>query len=413
MQLKDFTLESSFHKRCLLDVWLTMATMLAKKVTATASLWRKASRSLASAAPWNVKGVEYRQVEPSYDPEKLFQFNKTFGSTPHNFIPDGPVREHFAKIATGETTVWGAFHEGEMVGLISGEDGGGYWLQTGAGKDATCFINEFVVNPEMRGKSIGKHLTKISVDPTLGIFGIKSAIKEMYTTFHVDNIGSRTAFIKGGGYSEVCTYSDAFRERNTTVAKYVPPENVAPKLPQDDLPTQSGSSWHFKGIEYRQVEPSYDAERLFQFNKTYGSTPHNFIPDGPVREHLGKIATGETTVWGAFSDGELVGFISGEDGGGYWLQTGAGQDATCFINEFVVNPEQRGKSIGKYLTKISVDAKLGIFGIKPNIKEMYTTFHIDNMGSRTAFIKGGGYHEVMTYADAFRDRCTTVAKYTP
>jgi len=235
----------------------------------------------------------------------------------------------------------------------------------------------------------------------------------MYTTFHVDNMGSRTAFIKGGAYQEVCTYADAFRERSTTVAKFVPAENVAPKLPQDDLPTQSGSSWNFKDIEYRQVESTYDPETLFQFNKTYGSTPHNFIPEGPVREHLGKIATGETVVWGAFANGEMVGFISGEVGGGYWLQTGAGQDATCFINEFVVNPTHRGKSIGKYLTKITVDAKLGIFGINPQIKEMYTTFHIDNMGSRTAFIKGGGYEEVMTYSDAFRDRCTTVAKYTP
>lgn len=375
----------------------------------------KAARSCSSAtsSSWNVKGIEYRQVERTYDPEKLFQFNKTLGSTPHNFIPDGPVREHFGKIATGETTVWGAFHNNEMVGLISGEDGGGYWLQTGAGKDATCFINEFVVNPEMRGKSIGKHLTKISVDAKLGIFGIKPAIKEMYTTFHQENIGSRTAFIKGGGYTEVVTYADAFRDRNTTVAKYVPPENVPAPLPQDNLPTQDGSSWNFKGVEYRQIERTYDPERLFQFNKTHGSTPHNFIPEGPVREHLGKIATGETTVWGAFVEGELVGFISGENGGGYWLETGPGQAATCFINEFVVNPEQRGKSIGKYLTKITVDSKLGIFGINPAIKEMYTTFHIDNMGSRTAFIKGGGYHEVVTYSDAFRERSTTVAKYVP
>jgi len=375
----------------------------------------KAARSSSStSASWSIKGIDYRRIESTHCPETLFQFNKTYGSTPHNFIPDGPVREHFGKIATGETTVWGAFSGSEMVGLISGEDGGGYWLQTGAGKDATCFINEFVVNPDMRGKSIGKNLTKITVDPELGIFGMKPNIKEMYTTFHVDNMGSRTSFIKGGGYSEVCTYADAFRERSTTVAKFVPPENVAPRLPQDDLATQpDASSWNFKGIEYRQVESTYCPETLFQFNKTYGSTPHNFIPEGPVREHFGKIATGETTVWGAFHNGEMVGLISGEDGGGYWLETGAGREATCFINEFVVNPEMRGKSIGKYLTKISVDAKLGIFGINPKIKEMYTTFHIDNMGSRTAFIKGGGYWECMTYSDAFRDRCTTVAKYVP
>lgn len=116
-------------------------------------------------------------------------------------------------------------------------------------------------------------------------------------------------------------------------------------------------------------------------------------------------------VWGAFVGAELVGFITGEYGGGYWSETGPGKDAVMFINEFVVNPEQRGKNIGKYLTKISVDSRLGIFGIDPKVKEMYTTFHIDNMGSRTAFIKGGAYREVMTYDDALRERKTTVAKY--
>ena len=32
-----------------------------------------------------------------------------------------------------------------MVGMITSEVGGGYWLQTGPGEAATCFVNEFVV----------------------------------------------------------------------------------------------------------------------------------------------------------------------------------------------------------------------------------------------------------------------------
>ena len=73
------------------------------------------------AGTWSIKGVEYKLLDRGTDPEKLFQFNKTYGtgfaatlkfcltvvagSTPHNFIPDAPVREHFAKVATGETLV--------------------------------------------------------------------------------------------------------------------------------------------------------------------------------------------------------------------------------------------------------------------------------------------------------------------
>ena len=109
-------------------------------------------------------------------------------------------------------------------------------------------------------------------------------------------------------------------------------------------PVNTGVTWSRNGISYRQLESSFDSDVLFEFNKKHGSTPHNFIPDEPVKKHFSKLATGETTVWGAFSEsGELVGFISGETGGGYWLETGDGSASTCFINEFVVSPEHRGK----------------------------------------------------------------------
>lgn len=117
--------------------------------------------------------------------------------------------------------VWGAFDGDEMVGMITGELGGGYWLQTAGGEESTCFINEFVVNPSHRGRRIGVNLTSLSVHPTFGIFGVHPQVKEMYTTVHVDNITSRTAFIKGG-YHEVITYKDQHRDRNTTVLKYTP-----------------------------------------------------------------------------------------------------------------------------------------------------------------------------------------------
>lgn len=174
------------------------------------------------------------------------------------------------------------------------------------------------------------------------------------------------------------------------------------------LSSTTGSTWH-KGIEYKKLERTFDWNTLFAFNKEFGATPLNFIPDEPVMKHLSNIATGETVVWGAFDGDELVGFISGESNSGYWLETGALQHETCFINEFVVNPNQRGKGIGKNLTAISVDAKLGIFGVNPSIKEMYTTVHVDNVASRSAFI-AGGYSETITYADALRDRNTTVLK---
>lgn len=185
-----------------------------------ATILRRAFSGSAAAA---AKEVVCKRLPPSFCVDTLFEFNKTHGSTPHNFIPDEPVREHLGKLPTGETVVWGAFLQDELVGFISAGVGSEYWHQingTGAeGKGA--FIHEFVVHPDVRGHRIGAKLTQASVDPTDGIFSPEVAggkIEEIYTTVHVDNVASRTAFVKSR-YSEVVTYLDAARDRATTVLK--------------------------------------------------------------------------------------------------------------------------------------------------------------------------------------------------
>lgn len=54
---------------------------------------------------WVRNRITYRRLSTSYDPQILFDFNKTHGTSPHNFIPDESVKAHFAKIFTGETIV--------------------------------------------------------------------------------------------------------------------------------------------------------------------------------------------------------------------------------------------------------------------------------------------------------------------
>jgi hypothetical protein len=109
--------------------------------------------------------------------------------------------------------------------MITAECNGSYWNNSTESKTSTCFVNEFVVDQEHRGKRIGSTLTKMTVDPILGIWALMPEVKEMYTTIHEDNIGSRKAFLNGD-YTEVITYADAYRNRNTTVLKYSRPEGV-------------------------------------------------------------------------------------------------------------------------------------------------------------------------------------------
>jgi len=240
------------------------------------------------------KGISYRQLESTYDPSALYDFNAKHGSTPLNFIPEGPVREHFSKLATGETTVWGAFDGDELVGMITGEVGGGYWLQTGAGEDATCFINEFVVDPSYRGKRIGVNLTSLSIHPTMGIFGINPKVKEMYTTVHVDNVTSRTAFVKGG-YHEVITYADKARDRNTTVLKYEPGAATGPRAvlgntkPVRVIGIQSGNA--VDGIdvgifEFDPLNRSPDDPRVLAGSIKYRTLANKTFPFTPEQRQF-------------------------------------------------------------------------------------------------------------------------------
>jgi len=225
---------------------------------------------------------------------------------------------------------------------------------------------------------------------SVGLAGLLSTISRESNS--ESNGGSR----KSNCYPSICILSGMDR---STKAK----EN-------NGLNSTIQKTWTRRSITYQVLESTFDIDLLFHFNKKYGSSPLNFIPDDSVKEHLSKLASGSAIVWGAFCDDQLVGFISAERGGDYWLQTANTKDSICFVHEFVVHPDFRGKRIGVTLTSISVDCTCGIFAIDPSITEMYTTVHAENIASRTAFVKGG-YREVMTYEDAMRNRRTTVLKF--
>jgi len=190
------------------------------------------------------------------------------------------------------------------------------------------------------------------------------------------------------------------------------------------------------GISYCILENNFDFERLLSFNQQHGSSPMNFIPEEPVRDHLSKLASGATKVWAAFisterdQQEELVGFISAENGSQYWLETTAAtataeieeegnggatkndNNVCSFVHEFVVRADFRGRRVGGTLASLTVDPNFGVFSLDPTTREIYTTVHAANLASRSAFLKAG-YHEVLTYNDkVVRNRNTTVLKFS-
>jgi hypothetical protein len=87
-----------------------------------------------------------------------------------------------------------------------------------------------------------------------------------------------------------------------------------------------------------RLPTTYSPDQIFDFNVAKGTSPLNFGNGEPcVREHIGRIASEETIIWGALSGDELVGIITAECNGAYWNNSSESKDSTCFVNEFVVN----------------------------------------------------------------------------
>jgi hypothetical protein len=60
------------------------------------------------------------------------------------------------------------------------------------------------------------------------------------------------------------------------------------------------SSWNINGLTFKRLPTTYSADQIFDFNVAKGTSPLNFGNGEPnVREHIGRIETEKTIVWGA------------------------------------------------------------------------------------------------------------------
>ena len=147
-------------------------------------------------------------------------------------------------------------------------------------------------------------------------------------------------------------------------------------------------------VAVREAGPE-DIAALQEFIFAHGQNQWNFLPDGPIREHLAGIASRATAAVMAEERGRLVGFISFLVGD-YYPQYEAPADRgkpRGYVAEAVVHRECAGQGIGSRLLE-EAKARLHARGIDT----IYIHRHADNEASG-GMMRKAGFVEVDRYLD--------------
>ncbi len=141
-----------------------------------------------------------------------------------------------------------------------------------------------------------------------------------------------------------------------------------------------------------------DIPALIAFLYEHGVNQWNHLPEGPIRAHLGKIATGAAHAVLVEDAGQLLGFVSfdlGTDMARY--QPDDRKAALCgIIHEAVVHRDQAGRGLGSQLLSAAVErlAELGY-------REVYVGRHDENAAS-AGMMRKAGFDVIDVYDDPRR-----------
>jgi L-amino acid N-acyltransferase YncA len=143
-----------------------------------------------------------------------------------------------------------------------------------------------------------------------------------------------------------------------------------------------------------------DIPALITFLYEHGANEWNHLPEGPIRVHLGKIATGEAYAVMAEDAGKLVGFVSFELGADMARYQPPDRQAAVhgIIHEAVVHRDHSGRGIGSQLLTAAV-RRIEESGCR----EVYVGRHDENAASASMMRKAG--FEIIDVLDDPRRTC--------
>ncbi len=161
----------------------------------------------------------YKKLSRNIEPELLSDFLFEYGWNEWQYGSIGSIQQHFSKIISGETVVWAALKNQELVAFTS-TCVGPFWskYQTNGQKHstATAEIVEFAVHPNYRQQGIGTALLRYVID---NIFNDNIGVEDLYVVHHKDNLPAYKTYLRVG-FTHVDTFEDTLRQRFTTVMRY-------------------------------------------------------------------------------------------------------------------------------------------------------------------------------------------------
>lgn len=130
------------------------------------------------------------------------------GPNDWNYLPDGPVREHFQGVAEGEVWALLAVDGPELRGLVTFHESDAFARYQLPGRGRHAYIAEATVHRDEAGHGLGTRLLRAAITELAG-----RGLADIYIERHEENPGS-AGMMRKAGFRELRTFDDPQRRPN-------------------------------------------------------------------------------------------------------------------------------------------------------------------------------------------------------
>ncbi|MBB4866782.1 ribosomal protein S18 acetylase RimI-like enzyme [Pseudomonas nitritireducens] len=130
------------------------------------------------------------------------------GPNDWNFLPEGPVREHFQAIADGSVWALVAVDEDELRGLVTYHESDAFGRFQRDDQQRHAYIAEATVHRGEAGRGLGTRLLRAAIADLAA-----RGLPDIYIERHEENPGS-AGMMRKAGFRELETFADPQRRPN-------------------------------------------------------------------------------------------------------------------------------------------------------------------------------------------------------
>lgn len=150
------------------------------------------------------------QIRPAHavDVPGMLELIFEHGPNDWNFLPEGPVREHFQGIAEGAIWALVAMDGNELRGLVTFHESNAFGRFQQNGRSRHAYIAEATVHRGEAGRGLGTRLLRAAIADL-----VARDLPDIYIERHEENPGS-AGMMRKAGFQELETFADPQRRPN-------------------------------------------------------------------------------------------------------------------------------------------------------------------------------------------------------